>query len=117
MLRAVDTERLDALLVPATPGTAQRMDQVWYDFGGDRELVGDAFVRVTGPSNLTGMPAMTVPCGLSNAGLPVGLQLIGRPFAEQTLFRIAREYERAAGWRERLAYPPALTTALATRGR
>ena len=49
--------------------------------------------------NLAGNPAIAVPCGFSKAGLPIGLQLIGRPFEEETLLRGAYAYEQATGWR------------------
>ncbi|TAJ08889.1 MAG: Asp-tRNA(Asn)/Glu-tRNA(Gln) amidotransferase subunit GatA [Nitrospirae bacterium] len=49
--------------------------------------------------NLAGNPAISVPCGFSKAGLPIGLQLIGRPFEEETLLRGAYAYEQATGWR------------------
>jgi aspartyl-tRNA(Asn)/glutamyl-tRNA(Gln) amidotransferase subunit A len=54
----------------------------------------------TVPANLAGLPGISVPCGFSKAGLPIGLQLIGRPFEEATLLRIARAAERA------VALPP-----------
>lgn len=49
--------------------------------------------------NLAGNPAIAVPCGFSKDGLPIGLQLIGRPFEEETLLRGAHAYEQATGWR------------------
>lgn len=49
--------------------------------------------------NLAGNPAMSVPCGFSTDGLPIGLQLIGRPFEEETLLRGAYAYEQATNWR------------------
>ncbi|MDE3119734.1 MAG: Asp-tRNA(Asn)/Glu-tRNA(Gln) amidotransferase subunit GatA [Nitrospirota bacterium] len=49
--------------------------------------------------NLAGNPAISVPCGFSKTGLPIGLQLIGRPFEEETLLRGAHAYEQATGWR------------------
>lgn len=49
----------------------------------------------TRPANYLGLPAITVPCGLSANGLPIGLQLIGRPFSEAMLLRAARGFERA----------------------
>jgi aspartyl-tRNA(Asn)/glutamyl-tRNA(Gln) amidotransferase subunit A len=48
------------------------------------------------PASLAGIPGISVPCGLAS-GLPVGLQLLGRPFDEATLLRAARAYEAAAG--------------------
>jgi aspartyl-tRNA(Asn)/glutamyl-tRNA(Gln) amidotransferase subunit A len=49
--------------------------------------------RCTNPSNATGLPAITVPCGFTQAGLPIGVQFIGRPFEEGLLFQVAHAYE------------------------
>ena len=54
--------------------------------------------RYTSPAALAGLPAISLPCGFSNAGLPIGMQIVGRPFDEATVFRAARAYERAAEW-------------------
>jgi aspartyl-tRNA(Asn)/glutamyl-tRNA(Gln) amidotransferase subunit A len=54
----------------------------------------------TGPYNLTGMPAISVPCGFTSAGLPVGLQLAGKPFDEPTVLRAAYTYQQHARWFE-----------------
>jgi aspartyl-tRNA(Asn)/glutamyl-tRNA(Gln) amidotransferase subunit A len=53
------------------------------------------------PAPLAGVPALSVPCGYSQAGLPIGLQLIGRPFDEATLLQLAGAYEAATAWRLR----------------
>ena len=58
-----------------------------------------ALVRLNRPGNFTGLPAISVPCGFTTEGLPVGLQLIGRQFDESTLLGIARAYEREHKWR------------------
>ncbi len=55
----------------------------------------------TNPFNLTGLPAISVPCGLTSGNLPVGLQIIARPFEETTCFRVAYAYEQATEWHER----------------
>jgi aspartyl-tRNA(Asn)/glutamyl-tRNA(Gln) amidotransferase subunit A len=51
--------------------------------------------------NFSGHPAVSLPCGFTGDGLPIGLQIVGRWFDEATLFRIAHAYEQAAGWRTR----------------
>jgi len=50
------------------------------------------------PVSLTGLPALSIPCGFTHTGLPVSMQLIGRPWAEGTVLRLAHTYEEAAGW-------------------
>ncbi len=83
-------QRFDFLVTPTTPTTA-------FALGAKPDplamYLSDVFL--TGPS-LAGLPALSVPCGLL-AGLPVGLQLIGRPFAEATILRVAHQYESARG--------------------
>ncbi len=59
-------------------------------------------VRLTRPFNMLGLPALSLPCGLDPAGLPVGFQLAGPPFAEAAILAIGMAYEHAAGWHRRL---------------
>ena len=56
------------------------------------------------PFNVTGHPAMSVPVGLGSDGLPIGVQIVGRPFDEATVFRGARAVEVLSGW-ESVALP------------
>lgn len=49
--------------------------------------------------NLAGVPAIALPCGFSRAGLPIGLQIIGRPFEEDVILRAAHAYEQSTQWR------------------
>jgi aspartyl-tRNA(Asn)/glutamyl-tRNA(Gln) amidotransferase subunit A len=60
--------------------------------------------RNTLPFNFLGWPALSVPCGFTAAGLPVGLQIVGRPFDEAGILHIAHAYERATAWNR--ARPP-----------
>jgi Asp-tRNA(Asn)/Glu-tRNA(Gln) amidotransferase A subunit family amidase len=53
------------------------------------------------PLTMTGLPAITLPCGFSQGGLPIGLQIIGRPFDEAGIIRIARNYEKSTDWHSR----------------
>ena len=93
-------ERFDALLTPASNAPAQPVESATAAPGGSYRGSADmARRRLTSPASLAGLPALSVPCGFTRSGLPVGLQLIGRPFGEATLFRIGRAYERATEWR------------------
>jgi len=61
--------------------------------------------------NLSGHPAASIPCGFTAGGLPVGLQIVGRPFDEATVLRVADAYQRATDWHRRRPPidPPAAT--------
>jgi Asp-tRNA(Asn)/Glu-tRNA(Gln) amidotransferase A subunit family amidase len=88
--------RLDAMVTPTLPMTSMALD----DMVINRDL--PRLIPFTLPWNLTGLPALSVPCGFTPAGLPAGLQLIGRPFDEPTILRIGHAYEQATPWhRER----------------
>ena len=56
---------------------------------------------LTRPFNITGQPAISIPCGFSSIGLPIGLQLVGRPFEDATVLRAAHAYEQATDWHQR----------------
>ncbi len=55
----------------------------------------------TAPFNLTGLPAISIPCGFTQTGLPIGLQLAAGPWRERLLLRVARAYEAATPWHDR----------------
>jgi aspartyl-tRNA(Asn)/glutamyl-tRNA(Gln) amidotransferase subunit A len=55
----------------------------------------------TAPANLAGVPALSINCGFTPELLPVGLQIIGKPFDEATLFRVAHAYEQSTDWHTR----------------
>ena len=86
---------VDVLLTPAVPIPAPEIGQRETTIGGYEEPVYSALTRLTGPTNLNGLPSLSVPCGTTSSGLPVGLQLIGRPFEERTLYRFGHAYEGA----------------------
>ncbi|HET7853221.1 MAG TPA: amidase family protein, partial [Candidatus Methylomirabilis sp.] len=63
---------------------------------GVQKRIQPTLTRFTGPLNLTGLPAISLPCGTDVDGLPVGLQMVGRPFDEATLLRAAYAYEEVS---------------------
>jgi aspartyl-tRNA(Asn)/glutamyl-tRNA(Gln) amidotransferase subunit A len=62
---------------------------------------GNFLTRYTIPFNVTGLPTISICCGFSSSGLPIGMQIAAPPFQEGTLFQVAHAYERAAGWYKR----------------
>ena len=95
--REMERRSLDLLASPTLPAAAVRPDQQEIELGGKMESVNMAYVRTTAPFNLSGQPALSVPCGLDREGLPIGLQLAGRPFDEGTVLRAGAAYEAASG--------------------
>jgi aspartyl-tRNA(Asn)/glutamyl-tRNA(Gln) amidotransferase subunit A len=86
---------VDVLLTPTLPILATEIGQREVGIGDYDESIRSALTRFTGPTDLTGHPSLSVPCGTTAAGLPVGLQLIGRRFDEATLYKFGSAYERA----------------------
>jgi aspartyl-tRNA(Asn)/glutamyl-tRNA(Gln) amidotransferase subunit A len=95
------THQLDALVVPTTEATATPADEPTSSSPSEEDSFHGGFFRLTVPFNATGQPALAVPCGFDGAGLPIGLQLVGAPWAETGLARIGQAYGRAAGWSTR----------------
>ena len=98
-------EKNDVLLTPTLARTALPVEQdpfepIEIDGTVVGELRGNLF-PYTLPFNITGHPAMTVPCGFGADGLPIGLQIVGRLHDEPTLLRIGALYEASEGWTER----------------
>ena len=97
-------ESVDVLAVPTIPIIAPRIDEEEVKIGRSTENVRVALLRLTFPGNLSGLPAISLPCGFSPERLPIGLQLIGHPFDEATLLRIALAYEQSTPWHK--MFPP-----------
>ena len=93
---------IDCLFTPTTPTTAPRIGQNQVELDGqmiDTRLAATQFVR---GMNVLGFPALSVPCGTSAASLPIGLQIIGRPFEEELLLSLGEALE------ERFSYRPSV---------
>ena len=69
--------------------------------GGKEEDMLSAIMQYTGVPSLTGLPSRSVPCGFSPDGLPIGMQIIGKPFDEATIFRVGHQFQRATDWHTR----------------
>lgn len=91
----------DVVIGPTEPVTAPRVGQRRVEVAGGDESTLAATWRHTYPYNLTGMPAISLPCGFDEHGLPIGFQLAAKPFNETTLLRAAAAYERDHDWKDR----------------
>jgi aspartyl-tRNA(Asn)/glutamyl-tRNA(Gln) amidotransferase subunit A len=92
-------ESIDVLIAPTLATPAFRVDEpeiTWPD--GSQEAATDSYVRLSAPANVTGLPALSVPCGFTTGGLPIGMQILGRPFSEPTLLTVGEAYESATDW-------------------
>ncbi len=97
-------EKVDVIVGPTTPITAWKSGEWTVKVGGQDESVLAASWRFTFPYNLTGLPAISIPCGFDRGGLPIGLQIAARPFDEMNVLSTAHAYERTHDWHERM--PP-----------
>lgn len=88
---------VDLLVLPTEPFTAPRIGQTDARLPNSTEGVLSAAIRFTQPFNLSGLPALSVPCGFAG-GLPIGLQIVGRPFDEATVLQAGHAYEQATAW-------------------
>jgi aspartyl-tRNA(Asn)/glutamyl-tRNA(Gln) amidotransferase subunit A len=96
----------DAALIPALPVPVPTIAETTE---GSAEAIAAMVVlltRNTRAINYLGLPAVSIPCGFSRAGLPIGLQIVGRPWSEPLLLRIADAFQRVTDWHTRT--PPAL---------
>ena len=85
-------ERFDVILAPVAPTTAYKLGE---NSGNPLEMyMGNIY---TVPINIAGLPSLSIPCGTDSQGLPIGMQLIGKPFAEPLLYQAAYAFEQSSG--------------------
>jgi aspartyl-tRNA(Asn)/glutamyl-tRNA(Gln) amidotransferase subunit A len=94
---------VDVIAAPTVPAPASKVGEDPITIKGNKEGLVGAHIRLNRPSNHTGLPAISVPCGFTTAGLPIGFQLIGRAFDEATVLRAAHAYEANTPWRGKRA--------------
>lgn len=99
-------EKYDILLTPTLPTEAFDAEANFPpDLGSEENILG--WIKYTYPFNLTGVPAASIPAGFTKAGLPVGLQIVGKHLGEALIFRLAAAFEEASPWANR---KPSLTS-------
>jgi aspartyl-tRNA(Asn)/glutamyl-tRNA(Gln) amidotransferase subunit A len=94
-------EYVDAILAPTVPMPAPLIGENSVMIGGESQSVRGALVRMNRPANFTGFPVISVPCGFTRTGLPIGLAIHGPEWGEANLLRIAFHYEQATEWHKR----------------
>ena len=90
-------QHVDALVFPTQPMVAPALDMYTLEETPAEDVL-QSEIGHTGLANITGHPAISVPCGFTDAGLPVGLQFTGRAFGEQTILSLAAAYEVSTPW-------------------
>ena len=96
-------KQVDCLITPATPITAPLIGAAEVEIAGAREDVRMASTRFARGINVLGIPAISIPCGLDERGLPIGLQIISKAFSEAQLLHIAAAFEQLLGMGELIA--------------
>jgi len=96
-------QRVNALVLPTLPIPAIPIEQAGQEISidGVSQNATVALLRLTMPFNLAGVPAVSFPCGFTTNGLPIGLQVAGKPFEESTVLRIAHAYQQLTDWHRR----------------
>ncbi len=95
-------EQVDVLVLPGSHVTARPVESEPGLQSKEQIAAGMAGrISFTGPFNLAGVPALTLPCGFSSDNMPMGLQIVGKPFAEETVLKVAHAFEQNTEWHNR----------------
>ena len=108
--------RADVIVAPATPITAPRVGQNTVIIRGEEETVRSALVRISRPANVSGNPAISIPCGWTKSGLPIGLQFIGKHWDEARLLQVADGASKELSSRVQIGIRRSLKSAAARPG-
>jgi len=93
--------KVDAIATPTVPAVAVPIGEETVQIKGKTYELRPTANRLTSPINMTGLPAISLPCGFSANGLPIGMQLVGRAFDEPMLLTLAHAYEASTEWHNR----------------
>ena len=90
--------QVDLLVTPTTAIAAPDISQERVNVSGQNVPTREALLRITRVFSTVGLPAISVPCGFTKGGLPIGLQLVSEPFSESRLLRVAQAYQDSTAW-------------------
>jgi aspartyl-tRNA(Asn)/glutamyl-tRNA(Gln) amidotransferase subunit A len=95
----------DILITPTTPCPAFKLEQTKlgtrFPVVNKKALSIISWMAYTYPFNMVGLPAASIPCGWTNSGLPIGMQIVGRRFDEKTVFQVSKAFEEIAPWADK----------------
>jgi len=91
-------KHFNVIVAPTEPMVALKVGEQLIRFGDAEEDINFATGRYVAPFNLTGLPAISIPCDFSTEGLPIGMRIIGNAYEESTVLRVAHAYEQKAEW-------------------
>ena len=89
---------VDALITPTEPICSPQIGQTTTTINNEEVTIQSLLTKFTSPFNLSGLPAISVPCGFDTKGLPIGLQIVGKHFDEMTILQIAHIFESNTEW-------------------
>jgi aspartyl-tRNA(Asn)/glutamyl-tRNA(Gln) amidotransferase subunit A len=85
---------VDVFICPTLPFTATKIGETKVNINGKEEDMLSAIMQFTGVPSLAGLPSLNIPCGFDQDGLPIGIQIIGKPFDEELLFRVGHAHQQ-----------------------
>jgi aspartyl-tRNA(Asn)/glutamyl-tRNA(Gln) amidotransferase subunit A len=94
-------QEIDILITPTTACTAFDLGQMFPPTINGRGVSPVGWMSFTFPFNLTGNPAANLPCGWSNEGLPIGMQIIGKRFADLLVLQVSKAFQNLSPWQEK----------------
>ena len=100
-------DKVDVLVGPMVPSGAPKIGQTEVDLGSKQQGIIPTLTQYTRAFNINGFPAMTLPCGFTDSNMPIGLQIAGRPWEEETVLKVGHAFEKATDWHTKR--PPAFS--------
>jgi aspartyl-tRNA(Asn)/glutamyl-tRNA(Gln) amidotransferase subunit A len=99
---------IDVMVTPTMPNTAMKVGETISKIGAREESVFAVSARFCAPFNMSGLPAASIPCGFAPNGLPIGLQIVGKPFDEETVLKLSHAFESDSDFHLKRPHLPGL---------